>query len=283
MIGFLNINKPTNMTSAQAVARAKRLLRLDKSTKIGHTGTLDPMASGVLPLAVGRATKLFDYMLSKTKEYEAEFTFGYETDTLDGEGKVIATTKNIPKKDEIISILTSFIGKISQLPPKFSAKSVGGKRAYEMARKGEAVELKPCVVEVVKFELISNSMPNVFTFKIECGSGTYIRSLCRDLAHRLNSLATMTKLERTRVGVFSLDKACELNEVSENKILPCEVVLQKLESITVDLAIIDRLHNGKRVAYKLDKQDFVKVICDKKLMGLGKVENNNLKMKIWLT
>ncbi len=283
MIGFLNINKPTNMTSAQAVAKAKRLLGLNKSTKIGHTGTLDPMASGVLPLAVGRATKLFEFMLAKNKEYEAEFTFGYETDTLDSEGKITTSTQSIPKVDEIKSTLASFVGKISQLPPQFSAKSVGGKRAYEMARKGEAVELKPCVVEIVKFDLIANPKPNVFTFKIECGSGTYIRSLCRDLAHRLNSLATMTKLVRTRVGVFSLDKACELNEVSENKMLPCEVVLEKLDSITIDLAAIDRLRNGQRVAYKLDKQDFVKVFCDKKLMGLGKVENNNLKMKIWLT
>ena len=282
MIGFINVNKPKGLTSAQVVNRVKKLLNLDRATKVGHTGTLDPLALGVLPIAIGKATKLFDFMLSKTKEYEAEFTFGYETDSLDSAGKVVAKCEKIPTKQEIEEKLTSFTGEISQIPPLFSAKSVNGVRAYTLARKGKLVNLKPSVVEVVKFELIGEVDSKTFRFKIECGSGTYIRSLCRDLAYSLRTYATMTSLIRTRVGVFDLNNSVLLDEVCPKNILPCEVVLTKLDDITIDAPTLNRLKNGQRVEYRQIKSLF-KVWCENSLQGLGYVEGNNLKMKIWLS
>jgi len=282
MIGFLNVDKPTGMTSAQVVARVKKLLCLGKDTKVGHTGTLDPLASGVLPIAIGKATRLFEYMLAKTKEYEAEFRFGHETDTLDSAGKTIKTTDNIPSKQEIENALHNFIGKILQMPPAYSAKSVNGKRAYSLARKGQNVELNKCEVEVFTFDLIEEINSNTFKFKIVCGSGTYIRALCRDLAYSLGSLATMTKLVRTRVGVFNLDSACKLEMITKFSLLPCDIVLKKLESYTIDSNTLSRLRNGQKVNSKLMSNELLKIIYQDELVGLGYAENSNLKMKIWL-
>ena len=282
MIGFINVNKPLGLTSAQVVARVKRILHLDKTTKVGHTGTLDPQACGVLPVAIGKATRLFDFMLSKTKEYEAEFTFGYETDTLDSAGKVINSSEKIPTLDDVNCMLSSFIGKIDQLPPMYSAKSVNGKRAYDMARSGKQVNLTPCKVEINEFHVLSHKGSSVL-FKIVCGSGTYIRALCRDLAHSLGAFATMTKLTRTRAGVFCIDSAVSLDSLTPASILPCEIVLGKLDSLNVDKTIVSKLKCGQMVDFSTQKQSPFKVYCNDELIGLGESVNNNLKIKIWLS
>lgn len=280
MKGFINLYKPVGMSSAQAVARVKRALELPKNVKVGHTGTLDPMASGILPIAVGRATRLFDFMLEKYKTYVAEFTFGFETDTLDSEGEIVKTAEKIPSVEEIMAVLPEFLGKIEQLPPQYSAKSVNGIRAYDLARKGQAVELKSCVVEIVEFEFLEAKEENKFAFRITCGSGTYIRSLCRDLAVKLGSVATMTALERTKVGVFGLENAVKIEDVTPSALLPCEIVLERLEKLNISAQQQEMLLQGKRV--ELSKQNGLYKVFNGELVGLGQVENNCLKMKTWL-
>ena len=279
MKGFINLNKPIGMSSAKAVAIVKQKLNL-KNEKVGHTGTLDPLASGVLPIAIGRATRLFDFMLTKHKTYIAEFTFGYQTNTLDSEGEVEFRSDYIPSKQEIEKVTCKFIGKISQIPPQFSAKSVNGIRAYEKARKGEEIDLKPSIVEIIEFRVLGQSK-NSFKFLITCGSGTYIRSLCRDLARELNTFATMTSLERVQSGVFDIETAVDLDNLSEDKIIDCEIVLQTLERIDLDSVQEKTLLDGKKLI--LDKiSGQYKAYCGE-LIGILSIDKNGLvKMDTWL-
>ena len=280
MKGFINLYKPKGMSSAQAVASVKRQLNLNNE-KVGHAGTLDPLASGILPICVGRATRLFDYMLSKEKTYIAEFTFGYETNTIDAEGEVIHTSTKIPTKEEIEKILPSFLGEIEQIPPQFSAKSIDGKRAYENARKGKIMQLKPCKVIVKDFVVLEQKSRTTFTFRITCGSGTYIRSLARDVGHKLSTYATMTNLQRVKSGVFSLDNCVQLIDVSRDSILPCEVVLDKLEKIDLSEQHEKLLLQGK--SYHENYNDGIfRAYVDKELIGLLEIKNSLPKMKVWL-
>ena len=244
MLGFLNINKPSGLTSSKVVALVKRLC--PRGTKVGHMGTLDPMASGVLPIAIGRATRLFDLMQDKQKEYVATFKFGLTTDTLDATGITTDTTKNIPTEQQIVNKLSSFVGEIEQMPPAYSAKMVGGVRAYEKARKGQEVLLKPCKVKIFKFELLEKIDQSTYKFKIQCGSGTYIRSLCRDLAAQLNSLAVMTELVRTKTGPFCLENSLSCDNINLSSIMLVDQVLNypKLSLSEVELKV---LLDGKQI------------------------------------
>ena len=203
--GFINVNKEQGVSSAREVAVIKKLTGLP----CGHMGTLDPMASGVLPVAVGNATRLFDYFLSKRKCYLAQFTFGILTDTLDTTGKVIAAGGRIPSENEIAEALPRLTGDIMQVPPAYSAKSVGGERGYKLARAGKTFELAPKLVSVGEFILKGRVKENVFCFEIECGSGTYIRSLARDLGELVGTYASMNSLVRTKSGCFEIENSVE--------------------------------------------------------------------------
>ena len=207
--GIIPINKPKDWTSFDVVNKLKYKV---KPLKVGHLGTLDPMATGVLLVTVGKATKLFDLMQEKTKTYVATFEFGYLTDTLDATGTTTETTESIPTKEEILSVLPKFIGKIDQIPPKYSAKSVNGVRAYDLARQNIEFELKPKIVEIFNLNLLSYENGSL-TLEISCGSGTYIRSIGRDLAKEVNSLATMTSLTRTKVGNFALEDCVKIENL----------------------------------------------------------------------
>ena len=282
MIGFLNINKPVGMTSAQVVAKVKKILSLPKSVKIGHMGTLDMLASGVLPIAIGRATRLFDFFLSKKKYYRATFTFGYMTDSLDSDGNIIKTSEIIPNKEEIESALGNFLGEIMQVPPMFSAKNINGRRASDIARSGEIVELKPSKITIYEFKLVENK-GNSFVFDIECSAGTYIRSLCRDLADSLGSCATMTALCRTRAGVFLYPNAILLDDVNKDAILPPDVVLESLEKLEFDTDFErDTLLNGKKLLINRE-QGLYAFYSSGVLRGLCEIdEQHNARMKTWL-
>ncbi len=283
MIGFLNIDKPVGMTSAQVVATVKKRLGLTKGTKIGHMGTLDKQAGGVLPIAVGRATRLFEYMLSKRKYYRAEFTFGYMTDSLDSAGEVVARDECTISAAQVRAVLPEFLGKIEQVPPLFSAKNVGGRRASDIVRSGEEVSLKPCKIEIFRFELVDNPRENTFVFDIECSAGTYIRSLCRDLAGKLNTVATMTALERTKAGVFEIAHAIPLDAVDETRLEPAWVVLGDMERIEFDTdAELKVLLNGQRLV--LDKPEgLYAFFVGGDLRGLCQIDSDKLaKMKVWL-
>ena len=246
MNGFINLNKPVGISSAQAVGRVKRILNLPKNVKIGHMGTLDPQASGVLIIALGNATRAFDLLLTKHKTYLAEFTFGYETDTLDSEGEVVNKNDKLPTISEINDILPTFLGKIDQLPPQYSAKSINGIRAYDLARQGKTVDLKPCKVEIFKFELKEQKTSQTFVFEIECGGGTYIRSLCRDLAYNLGTVATMTALCRTKSGFFELDNAVCLENLGENDIISIEQVFAALPKLDLTQKETEFFKFGKK-------------------------------------
>ncbi|MEG1711176.1 MAG: tRNA pseudouridine(55) synthase TruB, partial [Clostridia bacterium] len=191
MNGFINCNKPSKMTSSDVVCRIKRLC---KGNKIGHMGTLDPGAAGVLPIAIGKATRLFDFLTHKKKIYRARFTYGKTTDTLDSYGKLLQTSDIIPNKEQLENILGEFIGNIMQMPPLYSALKVNGAKAYDLARKNIDFELKARNVEVFNFTLNKQIAIDTFEFDIECGGGTYIRSLVRDTAEKLGTVGYMSSL-----------------------------------------------------------------------------------------
>lgn len=278
MLGFINVYKPSGITSNAVIASIKRKF---KPNKIGHMGTLDPMAEGVLPVAIGNATRMFDYFLNKTKTYIATFEFGFETDTLDALGNTIKTTDCLPTCDMVKKALSSFIGKNNQMPPKYSAKNVNGKRAYDLARAGVEFDLKPKEIEIFEFEYISN-INNSYTFKITCSSGTYIRSIGRDLGYKLNSLATMTKLIRSVSGKFNLDNAVYMEDIQsansiEELLIDVDLVFD-YEVLNVDNYICAKLLNGMNVIYKT-KNNYYFVKNNNNLLGIGEVVDNKLKLK----
>ena len=278
MIGFLNVNKKSGISSAFVVNKVKKLL--PKGTKVGHMGTLDPIASGVLPIAIGRATRLFDLMQNKTKEYIATFKFGLSTNTFDSTGETAGTTNIIPTKQDILSALPSFVGKISQLPPSFSAKMVNGVRAYQKARKGENVELKECEIFIESFELIEELDDNTFKFRIVCGSGTYIRSLCRDLANKLNTLAVMTELVRTRSGQFCLENAQDCDKIDINKLLKVEDIFN-FAKVDLNLEQLKTLLDGKKLNLIVKDATYFG-FCENQLQLIFSVMNGSVCNKIWL-
>lgn len=224
MTGFLNIFKPSGKSSAAVVGRVKWLLK----TPCGHMGTLDPLAEGVLPVGVGNATRLFDYFLSKKKRYTARFRFGATTDTLDAEGEVTAGGR-IPSPEEIEGALPAFLGEIGQIPPKYSAVSVGGRRGYELARKGVQFEIAPKKVVIDEFCLTGQTAPDEYEFTIACGGGTYVRALVRDLAAALGTQGYMTYLRRDASGLFTAETAVPLDALTPENVrgylIPTETVL----------------------------------------------------------
>ena len=208
MKGVINLIKPTEMSSDYAVNRVKKKLNLT----CGHMGTLDPMASGVLPVGIEKTSRMFDYLLDKTKTYVAEFEFGYTTDTLDRTGVTTQTTTVKPTLNQLLSVLPNFVGLIDQIPPKYSAKCIDGKRGYQLARQGVEFELKPKRVEILSLSLDKQTDENKYQFTIECKGGTYIRSLARDIANAVGSLGVMTALSRTKSGIFTLENGVDVQE-----------------------------------------------------------------------
>jgi len=244
-------------------------------------GTLDPMASGVLPVAVGKSTRLFDYLADKVKVYEAEFTFGYETDTLDATGTTINTTQTQVTEEQIRAVLGEFVGEINQVPPKYSANNINGRRGYELARKGIEFELKSKKVNVFRFELKEKIADNIYTFTIECGKGTYIRSLCRDLAYRLNTLGTMSKLCRTQSGIFTAETAISVDELENNleKYLIAPDTTVSYEKFYLTESQAKKILNGVFEITHLEEGKLYRVYSPTEFFGIGKVENGLLKIK----
>lgn len=275
MNGIIVLDKPKGKTSNQVVGMVKRFFN---QKKVGHLGTLDPMATGVLPVCIGKATKLFDIFLSKTKTYIAQFTFGKTTDTLDAEGTTIEECDYIPNKEKIESVLNSFIGKLEQMPPKYSAKSVNGVRAYELSRKGIEFELKPKQVEIFKFELTKAISSNVFEFLIDCSSGTYIRALARDLGLKCGSLAYMSELRRIRAGQFDIEMSVRPENMSTSNVIGLEQVLSDFEKISVNEKFYDKLKNGNSIKVRCENKKNLLVYCKEKLFGIGICDNNILKV-----
>ena len=276
MNGILILNKPKGLSSNTACRKVGRILG---EKKVGHLGTLDPMAEGVLPVSLGKCTKLFDFYLQKEKEYVADFSFGYETDTLDADGVVIKTASKIPTESEIEKNLSSFLGEQSQMPPKYSAKKVNGKRAYDLARMNQDFELKPKTIKIFEFSLLEKVDECTFRFKIACSSGTYIRSICRDLAESLNTCATMTKLVRTKCAKFCLENAVCFDEIDETKVISLDEIFNDYDKISINENQLNTFLNSSRLDLKLDNG-----ICCLKFNGdiisFGEINNNVFVSKI---
>jgi len=244
--GLLNINKPCGKTSRWVVDQVKRLVR---PAKVGHAGTLDPLATGVLIVAVGPATRLVDYVQQAPKRYRAEFLLGRTSDTEDTEGQVRELVDPpITSRAEIESAAARFVGQIQQRPPAYSAVKVSGKRAYALARKGHNVELQPRAVTIHRLAIIDYDYPRL-TLDIECSSGTYIRSLGRDLAESLGSGAVMSALERTAIGAFHVEDAMDANDLSRDNLqthlLPARLAVAHLPAVTLGGAEARRIASGQ--------------------------------------
>lgn len=286
--GFVNLSKPADMTSSDAVCIVRGVLSraIGGRQKTGHLGTLDPLATGVLPIALGKATALFDFLAFKTKRYVAEFTFGTATDTLDRGGKTVRDGGRIPSAEEIAAVLARFTGEFMQTPPAYSAKSVNGRRAYSYARSGEAVELAPKLVRVDSFELIGGG-EGVYEFAIECGGGTYIRSLARDVAEALGTCAYMSALTRTKSGPFTAENAVTPDEfrlAPEKHIIPAEFALGGLKKVTLGENALKRMLNGIPAAATDIADGEYAAVYDEygALAGLGLRNARGLVMKVRL-
>ena len=283
--GFFNVDKPSGMTSSTVVNKIKWLT----GVPCGHMGTLDPLASGVLPVGVGNATRLFNYFLDKEKEYIAEFTFGVDSDTLDSTGELIYGGQ-VPSETEIEGILPAFFGDVLQVPPKYSAKNVNGRRGYDLARAGVDFELPPKKVHIYGIELLGRAedKENAFRFKIRCGGGTYIRSLARDIAAALETKAVMSALRRTQSGCFLLPEAIPFSVLEsdpsvaalEELIIPTERVLP-IPDLLLTEKNARRLFNGQRVATE-EEDGLYKIYKEGAFYGIAEVKNGLAKAEIKL-
>ncbi|WP_029011707.1 tRNA pseudouridine(55) synthase TruB [Niveispirillum irakense] len=252
--GWLVLDKPGTMTSTQAMAKVRWLL---KGEKAGHGGTLDPIATGVLPIAFGEATKTVQYAMDGHKTYRFVMKFGEATDTDDRAGRVIATAPGRPTDEQIEAVLPRFTGMVSQIPPQYSAIKVDGERAYDLAREGEAVELAARIVRVDSFLLTGRPDEDHAEFEVECGKGTYMRSLARDLAVALGTLGHITVLRRLSVGRFNLENAVTLEELEQiiaegardpdDLLLPIETALDQIPAVDLTGEEAQRLRHGQGV------------------------------------
>lgn len=286
MNGVLNIFKPKGMSSFDAVRVVKKVAG---TGKVGHTGTLDPEATGVLPICIGRATKIIDYIMDSEKVYEVTLKLGIRTTTYDLEGEVLEERDpSHLTEEEILNSINSFKGEYSQIPPMYSALKQNGVRLYELARKGIEVERKGRLINIHNLEDIKINNPYI-SMKVTCSKGTYIRSLCYDIGEKLGVFATMTQLNRAKTSVFSQEKSININELTKENIndyiLSMEEALEKYDKIIVNKKYAKLLVNGVRVADGRFTKD--KVINNKlyrvyddenNFIGLG--ERNDAGFKI---
>ena len=256
MDGWIIIDKPLGMGSTQVVSAVKRALRQGGygKYKVGHGGTLDPLATGVLPIAIGEATKLSGRMLDADKAYDFTIGFGVQTDTLDAEGKAVATSDVRPARDAVDAVLPGFTGPIEQVPPIYSALKVDGARAYDLARAGEEVELKARAVTIHALTLAEHT-PDSATLSARVSKGTYIRSLARDVAQALGTVGHVTMLRRTKAGPFTLDQAISLDKLDEfahgraleELILPLTAGLDDIPALPVTPDQARALREGRKL------------------------------------
>jgi tRNA pseudouridine55 synthase len=288
--GWLVLDKPVGMTSTHAVSVIKHLF---SARRAGHAGTLDPLASGCLPIALGEATKTVPFVFDARKVYRFTIRWGEERDTDDAEGRVVATSAERPDRDAIERLLPRFTGTIEQVPPRFSAVKLGGERAYDLARDGEAVELAPRTIKVHRLELMEIPDPDHAVLTAECGKGTYIRSLARDLGRELGTLGHVCGLRRTRVGPFGetdmipLEQAqslCHRAAAGEghlaDALLPVETALDDIPALAVSPADAARLQRGQAVLLRGRDapivRGMVQVACSGQLVAIAEVEQGEI-------
>lgn len=282
MEGVLIINKPKDFSSHDVV----NVLRKELNTKkVGHTGTLDPKATGVLPILIGNATKISKYLVEHDKTYSVVMELGIRTDTLDSEGKILETRKvETLDEEKIKEVLSSFLGKQKQIPPMYSAIKINGKKAYEYARNGQVVEITPREIEIYEMKF-KKYFDNQISFIVKCSKGTYIRTLCQDIAERLGTIAYMKELQRTDVDIFNIKDAISIDDIKNKKkdvkeaIISIEEVFSKNGKIVLADEKLQYFLNGVKLTF--DMQDGIYRVYQKnKFIGLGILEKKLLKRDV---
>lgn len=284
MDGIIIINKEKNYTSNDVVSIVKKITK----SKVGHTGTLDPNATGVLPLLIGNATKISKYLINHDKEYEVVLQLGIRTETADVEGKVIEekeVTAEMLNKDNIEEKLQQFIGKQEQIPPIYSAIKVNGKKLYEYARRGQEVELKSRQIEIYSIQLVGiNEKEKQISFKVKCSKGTYIRSLCEDISKKLGTVGYMKELNRLQVGEFYIKDAVTISEMKEKieagnleNIITIEEIFKNNPQIQLEQEQIEPYINGVKINTEKTNGVYRIYKPDGTFIGLGIIENSKLK------
>lgn len=283
MDGILIVNKTKGCTSHDIVYQVKKIV----NEKVGHTGTLDPMATGVLPLLIGKGTLCSKYLINHDKIYEVQLTLGVKTDTADSEGTIIEE-RNVPEeafqKEKIEEVLEIFLGKQEQIPPMYSAIKVKGKKLYEYARKGQAVEVQPRLIEIYKIKLLKiNQKEKQIEFQVACSKGTYIRSLCEDIAEKIGTVGYMSKLNRVQVGDFSIEQAISIEQLEQGEIpyITIEELFSDRQEILLEKPRLKPFLNGVKLTIK--KTDGVyRIYCNQQFIGIGIVDKGFLKRDIVL-
>jgi len=272
MDGFILINKPKDWTSYDVIRVLKNLFNVKK---IGHSGTLDPFAEGLLIIGINRATKFIEFLMNLPKEYIAKIKFGIETDTLDIDGEIINFDNNFKLDEKNLEIaINDFPKNYEQIPPRFSAKKVNGKRAYELAREGRDFELKPKLVSIYDLKIESiDRVNNEVILYLKVSSGFYVRSFARDLANKIGTFGYLLELKRIAIGNFKLENAHNIND-KEFKLISIDKALDFIEKI--EILDCKKFKNGQITTYKY-KNGIYRVYCNSNFLGIGKVENNLLK------
>ena len=294
MNGFLIANKPTGITSSNLVVFVRK--RLPRGIAIGHGGTLDPEASGVLPLCIGSATRLFDYIIDKKKTYIAEMQLGVVTDTQDATGNVVSECPVSAAREDVIEAAKHFVGDIQQIPPMYSAIKRNGKRLYQMARKGEIIEVEPRPCRVDNVEILEETGENKYRVKVECGKGVYIRTICHDIGAHLGCGAHMASLERVQAGIFTLENALTRDEIEaayqegtlENCLLPLDAPIQHLPAVYLTEAARHAVINGNVLKPKWMKApapqaEAVRIYLNDIFAGIGQtLEDGSVRFRAML-
>lgn len=288
MDGILIINKPKEFTSHDVVAKVKKI----SNVKVGHTGTLDPMATGVLPLLLGNATKLSKYLIEHDKIYEATIQLGKQTDTADGEGIVIKEQKvDMLKleKSNVEKILLTLIGKQMQTPPMYSAIKINGKKLYEYARENKKIDVPKREIEIYKLELVDiNQKEETISIKVHCSKGTYIRSLCETIAQKLNTVGYMKQLNRIKVGTFNINQAISIEDLINQKdneqfweenVISIEKFFENKSCIKLNEKKLQLFLNGVKLTIE-KPNGLYRIEVNEKFIGIGIVENNLLKREL---
>lgn len=278
--GIVLVNKPRGISSNAVVNKVKHLLKADKA---GHLGTLDVLGEGLLPVTLGKGTKLFDYFLQKDKVYQTVFKFGETSDTLDLEGDITCRNDVKVSLQDLEKVIPSFEGKQEQLPPIYSANKIGGKSAYQLARAGITdIPLKKKAIEIYSIKILNQLAENTFELEVHCSSGTYVRSLCRDIAAKLGTYGIMCSILRTKCGIFDIKDAYSLEEIKEGNfnIISLDNVFD-FKSAHINEQNYLKISNGMTIATNLADGKY-RLYFEKKFLGIAQATQNKLKLNLRL-
>ena len=293
MKGIINVLKPSGMTSHDVVSFIRKTFNMKK---VGHTGTLDPNAAGVLPICIGKATRVAEYFNDFNKTYRGQLTLGYSTDTQDKYGVILENSNNIEvTEEEIVNVFDKFKGDIDQIPPMYSAVKRNGIKLYELAREGKTIEREKRRIKIYSLDIIRNYDNKKILFDVECSKGTYVRTLCNDIGEQLGTLGHMSFLIRTKVGNFSIKDAYTLEEIInfkenntlEDILMPIDTALLQYRNIVLDEEYFQAIKNGLKVKLnnniQRNKEELFRIYCGETFIGIGTIieldDHSYLKMQ----